>query len=216
MASHQDKPTRQQSRAKVTVIPTQPPTRHAKRLIDIALAAAGLVLFSPLIGIVAVAIKLDSRGPIFCRQILYGHARQKIEAFKFRSMVTCADSDRTNSRVSRLGRVLHQTGIDELPLLLNVLRGEMSIVGPYAFKNRQDLPRGHFTSLLEEFNPGVTGRAQLIEARKGPMTAEQRITEDRHYVENWSVLLDLKIILMTLFSQKAAAESPEAAKSPEP
>jgi lipopolysaccharide/colanic/teichoic acid biosynthesis glycosyltransferase len=209
MASHQDKPTSRQSRAKVAVIPTQPPTRHAKRLIDTALAAAGLLLFSPLIGVVAVAIKLDSRGPIFCREILYGYARQQIQAFKFRSMVTCADSDRTSSRVSRLGRVLHQTGIDELPLLLNVLRGEMSIVGPCAFANRQDLPKGHFPSRLEEFNPGVTGRAQLIEARKGPMTAEQRITEDVHYVENWSLLLDLKIILMTLFSQKAAAESPE-------
>jgi lipopolysaccharide/colanic/teichoic acid biosynthesis glycosyltransferase len=196
MASPRGKPTPEQSRAKVAVIPKRLPTRHAKRLIDIMLAAAGLLLLSPLLAIVAVAIKLDSRGPIFCREILYGYAHQKIRAFKFR-------------RVSRIGSVLHQTGIDQLPQLLNVLLGEMSIVGSSAFTNRQDLAKGHFTSLLKEFNPGLTGRAQLIEARNGPLTAERRIAEDTHYVENWSVLLDLKIILMTLLSQKAAAESPQ-------
>jgi polysaccharide biosynthesis protein PslA len=192
MALPQGKPTPEQSRAKVAVIPAQSPARHTKRLIDIVLAAVGLVLLSPLIAIVAVAIKLESRGPVFCREILYGYAHQQIRVFKFR-------------RVSRIGSVLHQTGIDQLPQLLNVLLGEMSTVGPSAFTSRQDLAKGHFTSLLKEFNPGLTGRAQLIEARNGPLTAERRIAEDTHYVENWSVLLDLKIVLMTLLSQKAAA-----------
>jgi lipopolysaccharide/colanic/teichoic acid biosynthesis glycosyltransferase len=196
MALPQDKSIPRQSCAQVAGIPTQPPTRYAKRLVDIVFAAAGLLLLSPLIGIAAVAIKLESRGPVFCREALYGYAHQKIRAFKFR-------------RVSRIGSVLHQTGIDQLPQLLNVLLGEMSIVGSSAFTNRQDLANGRFTSLLEEFNPGLTGRAQLIEARNGPLPAERRIAEDTHYVENWSVLLDLKIILMTLFSQKAAAESPQ-------
>ena len=83
--------------------------------------------------IVAVAIKLDLRGPIFCRQTLYGEAQQAVRVFKFRSMTTCVDSDRTNSCVTRVGRVLRQT--DELPQLLNVLPGELSIVGPRAFAN---------------------------------------------------------------------------------
>jgi lipopolysaccharide/colanic/teichoic acid biosynthesis glycosyltransferase len=199
MALHQGKPI--QSRAKVTVVPTQRLTRHAKRLIDVVLAAGGLLLLSPLIGIAAVAIKLDSRGPIFCRETLYDYARQQIQAFRFRTW--------TGSRVSRIGIILHQTGIEGLPRLLNVLRGELSIVGPCAFTNRHDFTNGHVSSLLAEFNPGLTGRAQLIELREGFLTTEQRIAEDIHYVENWSVLLDLKIILMTLFSQKAgAAESP--------
>jgi polysaccharide biosynthesis protein PslA len=185
---------------RLPVIPTQR-TRHSKRLIDIVLAAGGLLLLSPLIGIVAVAIKLFSRGPIFCRETLYDYARQQIQAFRFRTS--------TGSRVSRIGIILHQTGIDGLPRLLNVLRGELSIVGPCAFTNRHDFTNGHVSSLLAEFNPGLTGRAQLIELREGFLTTEQRIAEDIHYVENWSVLLDLKIILMTLFSQKAAAaESP--------
>jgi lipopolysaccharide/colanic/teichoic acid biosynthesis glycosyltransferase len=207
MALPQDKSIRRQSRtAKVAILRTQlPPMRHAKRFIDVALAAAGLLLFSPLIAIVTVAIRLDSRGPIFSREVLYGYAHQKIQAFKFRTMVTRADGDRTGSGVSRIGSVLHQTGIDELPRLLNVLRGELSIVGPCAFTNRHDFANGNVTSLLAEFNPGLTGWAQLIELRKGFLTTEQRITEDLHYVEKWSVLLDLKIIMMTLFLQKAAA-----------
>ena len=207
MALHKERLTAQQSRAKVAVLPTPASARHAKRVVDIVLAAAGLLLLSPLIAIVAVAIKLDSRGPILCRKTLYGYAHQAIRAFKFRSMTTCTDGDQTSSAVTRVGRVLRQTGIDELPQLLNVLLGDMSIVGPRAFANRQDLPRGHFT-LLEEFNPGITGRAQLIEARKRFMTAEQRIIEDLHYVENWSILLDFEIILMTILPHKASV-SPE-------
>jgi lipopolysaccharide/colanic/teichoic acid biosynthesis glycosyltransferase len=193
MALHQGKSTQ----SRITVIPTQRLTRQAKRIIDIVSAAGGLLLLSPLIGIVAVAIKLYSRGPIFCRETLYGYARQQIQAFRFRTW--------TGSRVSRIGIILHQTGIVELPRLLNVLRGELSIVGPCVFTNRQDFMNGNVTSLLAEFNPGLTGRAQLIEVRKGSLTAEQRIFEDLHYVENWSILLDLKIILMTLFSQKATS-----------
>lgn len=196
MALRQNKPT--QSRATVAVISMQPPTRHAKRLIDILLAAMGLLVLSPLIAIAAVAIKLDSRGPIFSRKVQYGYAHQKIRAFNFRSVVSCADSDRTRSRVSRIDSILRDSGIDVLPLLVNVLRGEMSIVGPSVFTKRQDLPKGRVTSLLKEFKPGVTGRAQL-QARKAPMTAEQRMAEDLDYVENWSLLLDLKIMLMTLF-----------------
>ena len=211
MALNKDRPTARQTRAKVAVIPMPAPARHAKRVVDIVLAVAGLLLLSPLIVIVAVAIKLDSRGPILCRKTLHGYAHQAIRVFKFRSLTSCTDSDRIRPCVTRVGRVLRQTGIDELPQLLNVLLGEISIVGPRASMSRQDLPRGHFTVLLEEFNPGITGRTQLIEACKGPMTAEQRITEDLHYVENWSLLLDFKIILMTILPHRAAVRG-----SPEP
>jgi len=191
------------------VLPAQVPTRHAKRVIDIVLAAAGLLLLSVLIVVVAIAIKLDSRGPIFCRKTLYGYGHRNIRALKFRSMTTCTNADRSSSTVTRVGRVLRQTGIDELPQLFNVLLGDMSIVGPRAFASRLDLPRGHVMA-LEEFSPGMTGRAQLMESWEGLTTAEQRRDEDLHYVENWSLLLDLKIVLMTVFSQKpAASRSPE-------
>jgi lipopolysaccharide/colanic/teichoic acid biosynthesis glycosyltransferase len=216
VALHRDELTRLQSRSKAAVLPTRVPARNAKRVVDIVLAAIGLLVLSPLVAIVAVAIKLDSHGPILCRETRYGYARRVIRAFKFRSVATCANNDQTSSCVTRVGRVLRQTGIDELPQLLNVLCGDMSIVGPSAFRNRQDLLGRHSTPLLEEFSPGMTGRAQLIEARKGLMTAERRITEDLRYVDNWSLLLDFKIILMTILPITAAARVTAGAVSNSP
>jgi lipopolysaccharide/colanic/teichoic acid biosynthesis glycosyltransferase len=169
-------------------------------VVDIVLAASGLLLLSPLILLVAIAIKLDSAGPIFGRETLYGYANQTVRVFKFRSTVACAESDRMSSCVTRIGKLIRHTGTDRLPQLLNVLLGELSIVGPRAYANRQDLPKVHVTPLLEDFKPGMTGWAQLIESRDGSTTAEQRIADDLHYVECWSLALDIKIVLMTLFS----------------
>ena len=197
MALHQDRSTARQSRAKVTVLPMQASARHAKRFADIMLATTGLLLLSPLIICVAVAIKLESRGPVFHRETVYGYANQAIRIFKFRLLATCANCDET-----RVGRVLRHAGIDKIPQLLNVLFGEMSIVGPGAFADRQDLRRSHPTPLQEDFKPGITGWTQLMETREGLMTAEQRTTYDLYYVEHWSLLLDIKIVVMALLSPK--------------
>jgi putative colanic acid biosynthesis UDP-glucose lipid carrier transferase len=108
--------------------------------------------------------------------------------------------------VTPFDRILRRTGIDELPQLLNVLRGEMSIVGPHPYTSRQDLFENHFMPLLN-VKPGMTGLSQITEAREGFRTTEQRIKDDLHYVENWSLFLDIKIILMTAFSQQPSAST---------
>lgn len=175
---------------------------HIKRLLDVMLAVAGLIFFAPLIVLVGIAIKLESGGPIFCREILYGYANQAIRALKFRAATSFAEGTRTRPRITRVGRVLRHTGIDEIPQLINVLLGDMSIVGPRGYVHRQELLGGHFRPLLKGFKPGLTGSVQLVEARHGRMTTEQRIAEDLRYAKQWSLLLDFKIIVMTLFVPK--------------
>lgn len=173
--------------------------RRAKRIFDIGAAATSLILLSPIILIVSVAVKIESRGPFFSRETLYGYGIRPIRALKFRSVKACVEANRLNSRVTPVGRILRRTGIDELPQLLNVLRGEMSIVGPRPYTSRQDLFENRLMPLLN-VKPGMTGWSQITESREGLRTTEQRIIDDLHYVENWSLLLDIKIILMTAFS----------------
>jgi Undecaprenyl-phosphate glucose phosphotransferase len=189
--------------------------RFAKRLFDIVAATAGLVILSPLLIAVAVAIKLDSRGPVLFRQTRHGYNNETIKVFKFRSMVQSGDGGkfvqavRNDSRVTRVGALLRRTNIDELPQLINVLRGEMSIVGP----------RPHATAHNEMFEgkisvfsrrhvvkPGITGWAQVNGCRGAADTIDrmrQRVDYDLYYIDNWSFWFDLRIILMTLFSKTA-------------
>jgi len=161
-------------------------------------AATSLVLLSPIILVVSVAIKFDSDGPVFSGETLYGYKNRAFRALKFRSVKTCAETDRDDWQVTRVGRVLRRTGIDELPRLLNVVSGEISIVGPRPYARRQDLFENRLMPLLDGVKPGLTGWAQIVEAREGFRTTEQRINDDLHYVENWSLFLDIKIILMML------------------
>jgi Undecaprenyl-phosphate glucose phosphotransferase len=185
-----------------------------KRAFDILAATAGLVLFAPLFLCAALAIKLDSRGPIFFRQTRHGYNNQDIKVLKFRSMTTLEDGEdfrqvkRNDSRVTRVGRLLRRTNIDELPQLVNVLLGDMSIVGP----------RPHATAHNEMFHdrivpfarrhnvkPGITGWAQVNGCRGETDTLEkmqERVDYDLYYIDNWSFLFDIKIIVMTLFSRK--------------
>jgi lipopolysaccharide/colanic/teichoic acid biosynthesis glycosyltransferase len=202
MAFDQDRSAVRKSHA-TAVAPRASLAWHSKRLLDIILAATCLVLLSPLIVLIAVAIKLESSGPIFCREIVFGYSEQAIRAFKFRSTMSTTEPTRIRSRVTGVGRVLRSGGIVELPQLINVLLADMSIVGPRAYVSRQELLGRHFRPLLKGFKPGLTGWTQLVEARNGPMTADQRVAEDLRYVKNWSLLLDLKIILMTLALPKA-------------
>ena len=175
------------------VVPALRPGGYVKRAFDIVVATVGLILLSPLMLVVSAAIKLDSSGPIFVRKTLYGY-KNRVRVLNFRSVRACADE-------TRVGRVLRRTGIEELPRLLDVLRGEISIVGPRPYIGRRDLFEHGHVPLLEDVKPGLTSLTLINEATGGCRTTEQRISDDLHYVKNWSPLLDIKIILMTLVSR---------------
>ncbi|UGY17337.1 undecaprenyl-phosphate glucose phosphotransferase [Bradyrhizobium septentrionale] len=194
--------------------PLTPFHRAIKRSFDIAAAIVGLVVVSPLFVILALAIKLDSRGPVLFRQTRHGYNNETIRVVKFRSMTVTEDGDnfkqvtRHDPRVTRLGRIMRQTNIDELPQLFNVLVGDMSLVGPRPHATSQNEA---FARLISSFSrrhnvkPGITGWAQVNGHRGETDTLEKmrrRIEHDLYYIDNWSFLLDLKIIVMTLFSRK--------------
>ncbi|MGY8661350.1 undecaprenyl-phosphate glucose phosphotransferase [Bradyrhizobium sp. UFLA05-109] len=194
--------------------PLTPFKRAIKRAFDIVGAVAALVLASPLFVIVPLIIKLDSRGPVLFRQTRHGYNNELIRVLKFRSMTVMEAGDnfrpvvRRDPRVTRVGRFLRRTNIDELPQLLNVLAGDMSMVGPRPHPTAQNEV---FAELISSFfrrhnvKPGMTGWAQVNGYRGDTDTLEKmqhRLEHDLHYIDNWSLLLDLKIIVMTLFSRK--------------
>ena len=172
------------------------------RAADIALAGAGLVLASPLLAIAAVATKLEDRGHVFYRQTRVGQGGTDFVLLKLRTMVVGAETqgagyavDRGDPRITRVGRILRRTSIDELPQLWNVLRGEMSIVGPrptlrYQVERYDDRQRRRL-----EVRPGLTGWAQVN--GRASLAWEDRIELDVWYVEHRSALVDLKILLRT-------------------
>lgn len=185
--------------------------RMQKRAFDIVVATAGLIALAPLLVIVGILVRLDGRGPALFRQTRYGFNQTPFTVFKFRTMrVAEAGSDftqatRDDPRITRLGRILRRTNVDELPQLLNVLMGDMSIVGPRphpvalddAFQSRI----AHYTR-RHIVKPGMTGWAQVHGLRGETDTDEKmrmRIEYDLVYVENWSLSLDIRIVLMTLF-----------------
>ncbi|MFY9614332.1 MAG: undecaprenyl-phosphate glucose phosphotransferase [Candidatus Dormiibacterota bacterium] len=177
-----------------------------KRVFDRAFTVVLLIPGLPLMGVIAVLIKLESRGPVMYSQERVGRGGHTFTAYKFRSMVKNAEADtgpvftsRDDPRTTRVGRFLRRTGLDEIPQVFNVLRGDMSLVGP-----RPERP--HF---VEQFNedvpgyaerhavpPGITGWAQLNDLRQAT-SIEQRTIYDSYYVDNWSLGFDLKILLAT-------------------
>jgi lipopolysaccharide/colanic/teichoic acid biosynthesis glycosyltransferase len=172
------------------------------RAADIALAGAGLVLASPLLAIAAVATKLEDRGHVLYRQTRVGQGGTDFELLKLRTMVVGAETqgagyavDRGDPRITRVGRILRRTSIDELPQLWNVLRGEMSIVGPrptlrYQVERYDDRQRRRL-----DVRPGLTGWAQVN--GRASLAWEDRIELDVWYVDHRSALVDLKILLRT-------------------
>ena len=174
------------------------------RLLDIAIAAIALILLSPLLLIAAVAIKLGSRGSVLYRQRRVGLHGEEFEMLKLRTMVGGSDPvgvgtavSREDPRVTAAGRVLRRTSLDELPNLINVLRGEMAIVGPRPTIPAQVAdytPRQH---RRHEVRPGITGWAQ-VQGRAGIPWAE-RIELDVWYVDHRSATLDARILLKTLW-----------------
>jgi Undecaprenyl-phosphate glucose phosphotransferase len=188
---------------------------YVKRAFDIVASLAGLILFSPLLLCTAVAIKLDSIGPVFFRQTRHGYNKQAIKVLKFRTMTTLEDGSdfkqvrRNDDRVTAVGRILRRTNIDELPQLFNVLMGEMSIVGPRPHATaHNDMFEGRILPFARRHNvrPGITGWAQVNGARGETDTVEkmqERVNYDLYYIDNWSLFFDIKIIVMTLFSKRS-------------
>jgi Undecaprenyl-phosphate glucose phosphotransferase len=198
---------------------TRPPLsrlqRAEKRAFDILAAAVGLVALAPLFLLVAIAIRLDGPGPILFRQTRYGFNQEPFRIFKFRTMRTMEDGARVRAatrddpRVTRIGAMLRRYSIDELPQLLNVLIGDMSIVGPRPHALAHDqryVERISRYARRHNVKPGITGWAQ-VNGHRGEIlndeTMQARIDHDLYYVDNWSLWLDVKIALMTAFSLSA-------------
>lgn len=182
-----------------------------KTILDYSLALTLLILLLPVMGLIALAIKLDSRGPVFFRQERYGFVNRVFRIYKFRTMrrtiepvVKNVQATRNDPRVTKLGRFLRRTSLDELPQLFNVVNGTMSIVGPrpHASDHNEEYSqviRGYFAR--HRVKPGITGWAQVKGFRgetKTPAEMEARVKYDIYYVENWTLLFDLKVILMTI------------------
>lgn len=182
----------------------------AKRCIDVVAAGAGLLTLLPLLAVVALAIKLDSTGPILFRQRRCGFNGRCFQIYKFRTMSVLEDGPTitqaqcSDSRVTPLGKWLRRTSIDELPQLLNVLEGSMSLVGPRPHALAHDT---HFDKVVRNYafrhrvKPGLTGWAQ-VNGYRGPTPTpediERRVEHDLWYIDNWSLGLDLTILLQTI------------------
>jgi exopolysaccharide biosynthesis polyprenyl glycosylphosphotransferase len=184
-----------------------------KRAVDVAVAAAALVLLAPLLALVALAVKLDSRGPVFFRQWRVGRRGERFRILKFRTMVPNAEELlpelialellpdpmfklHRDPRVTRLGRTLRRTSIDELPQLVNVLKGDMSLVGPrpeQAELVAQYTDEHRFRLAVK---PGLTGPMQVF--GRGELTFDERLAVEREYVENLSIGRDLRLLAMTV------------------
>ncbi|MDI4664823.1 undecaprenyl-phosphate glucose phosphotransferase [Xanthobacter autotrophicus] len=180
-----------------------------KRVLDIAVSSVAMTLLLPLFAIIAVAIKMDSRGPVIFRQRRNGFGGREFTIFKFRSMTVMEDgakvvqAQRNDRRVTRVGRFLRATSLDELPQVLNVLFGHMSVVGPRPHAMAHD---DEYSKLIAGYafrhhvKPGITGWAQANGLRGETSEIslmERRIEMDLWYINNWSIWLDIKIILKT-------------------
>ncbi|AGK58033.1 undecaprenyl-phosphate glucose phosphotransferase [Hyphomicrobium denitrificans 1NES1] len=188
----------------------------SKWLFDKIIGSLALIALAPLMLLVALAVKLDSRGPVFFRQKRYGFNNELIEVFKFRSMyVDRCDATasklvtKNDPRVTRVGQFIRKTSLDELPQLINVVKGNLSLVGPrpHAVQAKaaghlyDEVVDGYFAR--HKVKPGITGWAQINGWRGETDTEEQitkRIEHDLYYIENWSVFLDLYILLKTPFA----------------
>ena len=187
-----------------------------KSVADKALAALLILLLAPVMAAVWAAVKLDSRGPALFRQKRYGFNNELIEVYKFRSMfVDQTDhtarrlTARDDPRVTRVGRFIRKTSLDELPQLFNVLKGELSMVGPRPHATNANVNDAEYSEIVEEYfartrvKPGITGWAQVNGWRGNTDTVEKlhrRLEHDLYYIENWSLIFDLYILARTPFS----------------
>jgi Undecaprenyl-phosphate glucose phosphotransferase len=185
--------------------------RAVKRVVDIIVATLALGFFLPVMALTAIAIKLDSSGPIIFRQHRKGFNGRHFVMFKFRTMTVqengsiVAQATRDDPRVTGIGRLLRSASIDELPQLLNVLKGDMSLIGPRPHALAHD---NHFENILSDYafrhhvKPGITGWAQCNGARGATPSIEhisERVKLDLWYINNWSLWLDIQILIKTFF-----------------
>jgi len=184
-----------------------------KTLEDKVLSALALIVLSPIMALVALAVKLDSKGPVLFKQKRYGFNNELIEVYKFRSMhteLTDANASKLVSkddpRVTRVGRFIRKTSLDELPQLFNVLKGDLSLVGPRPHATQAKAADRLYTEVVEGYfarhkvKPGLTGWAQVNGWRGETDTEEKiqrRVEHDLYYIENWSVIFDLYILAIT-------------------
>jgi exopolysaccharide biosynthesis polyprenyl glycosylphosphotransferase len=187
-------------------------SRALKRGVDVVGASLGLLVLAPLMPLVIVAIKLDSRGPVLFRQRRMGREDEVFEMLKFRTMVKDADQQKLelmsrneadglfkiadDPRVTRLGRMLRRTSLDELPQLINVLKGEMSLVGPRPLVVEEDRRVEGWQRRRLLVRPGITGLWQIFGAARIPL--HEMVKIDYLYGANWSLWLDVKILLRTV------------------
>lgn len=188
--------------------------RIKKRAIDLTLASAALLFAAPLLLIIALAIKLDSAGPVFFKQVRLGRDNKRFEILKFRSMRAQASdplgnrsASRDDDRITRVGRILRRTSLDELPQLLNVLRGDMSIVGPRPHALGSLAGDKLFWQVTQRYwlrhtlKPGITGLAQIRGYRGAThlqSDLENRLQSDLEYIDGWRLWRDITIIVNTL------------------
>lgn len=192
-----------------------PVRTRGKRVEDLLIGTAALLLALPLMGVIALLIRADSPGPVMIRQRRFGLGARPIQVLKFRTMhwdkgdlSGARATVRNDPRVTRIGRFLRASSLDELPQLFNVLRGDMSLVGPRphpvemrvgAIYYHDAVPNYHDRHVVK---PGITGLAQINGCRGSVETmeqAERRLDYDLRYINDWSILLDLKILWRTLF-----------------
>ncbi len=182
-----------------------------KRLEDIIVASIILIFISPVLFVIAMAVKLTSPGPVIFRQVRYGMDGKPIKVWKFRSMTVMENDEKViqatknDVRITKVGKFLRSTSLDELPQFFNVLSGQMSVVGPrpHAVAHNEQyrsLIKGYM--LRHKVKPGITGLAQINGWRGETDTLEKmekRIEYDLLYIRGWSIWLDIKIIFMTFF-----------------
>lgn len=212
-----------------TIIPTRPYTedllglpviniRHVpltdtfniiiKRIIDIVGSLFALILFSPVMLGTVIAIKATSPGPLIFKQIRVGLHNKEFQMYKFRSMEVQTEENekkgwtvRNDPRVTKVGKFIRKTSIDEMPQLINVLKGDMSLIGPrperpqYVEKFREEIPR---YMIKHQVRPGMTGWAQ-VNGYRGNTSIQKRIEYDIYYIENWTLGFDFKILFLTIF-----------------
>ena len=180
------------------------PGATTKRLVDLVVASVGTGLLFPLLLLAALCIKLDDRGPVFFRQERVGRGEKRFRIWKLRTMVADAESrglgvnvSSDDDRITRVGRILRNWGLDELPQLFNVLVGEMSLVGPrptlpYQVKYYDDFQRRRL-----EMKPGITSLA--VVSGRNALSWKERIELDVWYIDHWSFWLDVRILFRTLW-----------------
>lgn len=180
-----------------------------KRVVDILMALGALLLFAPLLACVALAVRLESGGPVIFQQRRTGHMGRVFTIYKFRTMTVAEDNTevrqatRGDARVTAVGAILRQLSLDELPQLFNILKGDMSVVGPRPHALAHDAQYGELIpTYADRFRakPGLTGLAQVNGFRgelKGPDCMRGRVAADNLYIDSWSLGLDIAILAKT-------------------